>query len=150
MSLDQLDQIAAAADSSLGAIDNPGQPLGEGAQVQQGPDYRTAAAGMVEMFAAMACGYAPEAGPIWTPDAKARTAEALAPVLEKYSIDLGAMPPEITLLIVAGPLLWQTAKIIGMKNQAARAKAKIDTSGASDAAITPGPGETFGEHDGNG
>jgi len=79
---------------------------------------------MVDMFAAMAVGYAPKADSVWTEQAKARTAMALAPVMEKYAFSFGAMPPELTLIIVAGPLLWQTSKLVAAQMAEEKAKAK--------------------------
>ena len=123
--LDNLQGVAAAADSSAAALDGQNQTPGtEVAVIEQGPDYMTEARGMVDMFAAMAVGYAPKAESVWTEQAKARTAEALVPVMEKYAFSLGAMPPELTLIIVAGPLLWQTSKIVAAQMAEEKAKAK--------------------------
>lgn len=121
--LDNLQGVAAAADSGAAALDGAEAP-GNELVAQQGPDYMNEARGAVDMFAAMAVGYAPKAESVWTEQAKNRTAAALAPVMEKYAFSFGAMPPELTLLIVAGPLLWQTSRIVAAQMAEEKAKAK--------------------------
>lgn len=115
--LDQLTHLADQADAGAIEIDAAarGPELdGEGNPVVVAPptDYQREAAGCVDMFAALVVGFAPKAAPIWSPEAKERTAMALAPVLEKYGFTFGNMPPELTLAIVAGPLLWQTSRVV--------------------------------------
>lgn len=130
--LDNLDHIAANADAGAISMDNPQGVEGEGGELApQGPDYMIEARGTVDMFTAMVVGYAPKCESVWTEPAKARTAAALAPVMEKYGFSFGAMPPELTLLIVAGPLLWQSSRIVAAqmaddKAKAAKDKAKDD------------------------
>jgi hypothetical protein len=127
--LDNMQHIAASADA--GAIeadaaargpelDENGQPVAVAAPV----DYGQEAAAVVDVFSALATGYAPACADIWTPEAKARTAQALGPVLEKYGFSLGTMPPELTLAIVAGPLLWQTARTMATHTAQEKAKAR--------------------------
>lgn len=115
--LDQLTHMATQADSGAAEIDAQarGPELDENGQpvaVQQPPDFQHEAAAAVDLFAAMAVGYAPKCATVWTDAAKGRTAAALAPVMEKYGFSFGGMPPELTLLIVAGPLLWQSSRIV--------------------------------------
>ena len=74
--------------------------------------------------AGLVCGVAPRAASIWTDEAKARTGAALAPVMAKYGVSLGAIPPELTLLVVAGPLLWQSARAVSAQVDEAQEKAK--------------------------
>jgi hypothetical protein len=130
--LDNLDHIATQADQGAMIMDNPQGDTGEGgALAPQGPDYMTEARGTVDMFTAMMVGYAPKCESVWTEPAKARTAAALAPVMEKYGFNFGAMPPELTLIIVAGPLLWQSSRIVAAqmaddKAKAAKEKPKAD------------------------
>ena len=143
--LDQLDGVAAAADAGAMAADNVGQP--DGAQaVDLGPDYGQEATGAVEMFTGFLVGYAPAAAGIWTPEAKQRTAAALVPVMEKYGFSFGALPPEITLLIVAGPLLWQSSRVVAQQIEADKAKAVkaqpltgIEKAAAETAHTAPAP-----------
>lgn len=127
--LDNMQHIAASADA--GAIeadaaargpelDESGQPIAPPAPV----DYGSEAAAVVDVFTALATGYAPACGDIWTPEAKARTAQALGPVMEKYGFSIGTMPPELTLAIVAGPLLWQTARAMATQTATEKAKAR--------------------------
>ncbi|CAN7304553.1 hypothetical protein [Acidovorax delafieldii] len=112
--LDQLDGVAAAADAGALAADNVGQP--DGAQaVDLGPDYGQEAAKVVDTVAALVTGYAPETSPLWGDQTKANITASLGPVLEKHSITMGALPPELLLLLTAGPVLYQSAKIIATK-----------------------------------
>lgn len=115
--LDNLDHLAATADTGANEVDAlaRGPELDENGQPvvpAQPVNYGTEAAGVVDMFTAMLTGFAPKTSDIWTPAAKERTAMALAPVMEKYGFSFGAMPPELTLAIVAGPLLWQSSRIV--------------------------------------
>lgn len=107
-------------------VDENGQPL------PPPPDYATEAAGAVDFFAAMATGYCPKAEPIWSPACKGRVAAALVPVFEKYNFTMGGMPPEFALLLVAGPPLYQTSRLIAAQIAADRAEA---------AAKNPAPAE---------
>lgn len=75
-------------------------------------DYATEASAMVDMFAALVTGYEPKTLPIWDEPRKAGVSAALAPVLEKYAFTLGNIPPEFYLLVVIGPPLYQSSKII--------------------------------------
>ena len=138
--LDRLDNIAAQADAGAVSMDTPQDAEGQGTElVPMGPDYMMEARGTVDMFAALVVGYAPKAESVWTEAAKSRTAAALAPVMEKYAFSFGSMPPELTLLIVAGPLLWQTSRIVAAQMAEEKAKAKkedkpkADTTSVADA-----------------
>lgn len=112
--------IASAADTAAGvSTGNPDQVDQVAVAV---PDPTHEAMGVVELVAAMVCGYAPKATAIWTDTAKMRTAQALAPVMQKYGVSMGAFPCELTLVIVAGPVLWQSAKV--MAEQAKTDKAE--------------------------
>lgn len=125
--LDKLDGMAAQADAGALSMDTPPGDNGQGTElVPMGPDYMIEARGTVDMFAALVVGYAPKAESVWTDQAKQRTAAALAPVMEKYAFSFGNMPPELTLLIVAGPLLWQTSRIVAAQMAEEKAKAKKD------------------------
>ena len=136
--LDNLEGIAAQADAGAVSMDNPPGADGQGADLvaPQGPDYMTEARGAVDLFATMVVGYAPKAESIWTEPAKARTAAALAPVLEKYGFSFGAMPCELTLIIVAGPLLWQSSRIVAAQMAEDKAKAAKDKPAKTDQADT--------------
>lgn len=122
--LDNLDHIATQADAGAISMDTPQAAEGQGGELApQGPDYFIEARGTVDMFTAMIVGYAPKCESVWTEPAKARTAAALAPVMEKYGFNFGAMPPELTLIIVAGPLLWQSSRIVAAQMAEDKAKA---------------------------
>lgn len=131
--LDQLAGLAAAADAESFTVANPGVVV-EAAPVV---NYHTEAAGLTDMVAALICGYEPKCLPLWGADRKAAIAGALAPVMEKYNFTLGAIPPEITLIIIAAPPLYQSMKIIadGMKPKAQadikKPVASVEESGAT-------------------
>jgi hypothetical protein len=98
-------EAAAALDPSQG---QPGQPA------PQGPDYLRGASGMVDMARAMIGGFAP--GAEWDEATSGRMAASLAPVFEKYGIDMEtAMPCELVALVVCGPVLYQSARGIAHK-----------------------------------
>lgn len=120
--LDTLAGVAAAADAGALEADGQGQQAEGGEVVQAGPNFGQEAEGAVEMFTGLLVGYAPAAASIWTPEAKQRTAAALVPVMEKYGFSFGNLPPELTFAFVAGPLLWQSARVVGQ--QAAKDKAQ--------------------------
>jgi hypothetical protein len=145
--LDALAGVAAAADAGAIEADNVGQQQEGGEVVPAGPDYGHEATGAVDMFTGLLVGYAPAAADIWTPEAKQRTAAALVPVMEKYGFSFGNLPPELTFVVVAGPLLWQSARVVG--NQAAKDKAQAQAKaqerkpdGIAAAAAAPGGYET--------
>lgn len=119
--LDALDGLAAQVDA-----DHAGA-LPDGSLIADQPaaiDYTTEAAATVDTFAALIGGYCPAAGELWDTERKRAVSMALAPVMEKYGFSLGALPPEITLIIVAGPLLYQTSKIVAVQMAQDKAKAK--------------------------
>lgn len=122
--LDALTAQAAAAD--LDALP-PVAPVTETGEPLPPPlDYAAEATGAVDFFAAMITGYCPKTEPIWTQQTKARVAAAVAPVFAKYNFTLGNMPPEITLLIVAGPPLYASAKLIAEQVKTDKAAAKAE------------------------
>lgn len=88
-------------------------------------NYAIEAAGMVDLCAALICGYEPKCLPHWGDDRKAGITAALSPVLEKYDFTLGSIPPELTLLVMAAPPLYLSMRIIadGMNKQAAQKSA---------------------------
>ena len=107
--LDGLADLAGAVDGEhLGAMPD-GTPIAD----QPAPvDYGSEAAMTVDTIAAMIVGYCPPTATLWTDDKKAAVSAALAPVYEKYGFTLGGMPCELVLVIVAGPLLYQSSKLI--------------------------------------
>lgn len=139
--LDHLDGLAASVD----AEHNGTLPSGELIADQPAPvDYATEAAATVDTFAALVGGYCPAAGELWDTTKKQAVAMALAPVMEKYNFTLGALPPELTLIIVAGPLLYQTSKVVAGQMAADKAKAKqataqVQKTPAPAADTAPGP-----------
>jgi hypothetical protein len=118
--LSALEGMVAQADAQAG------QTLGltgEGSQgvpqvAPQGPDFAQEAGLMVDMFASLVGGFSDKAGQLWTDQKRALVASSLAPVLVKYNFSLGAMPVELGFLIAAGPVLWQTSRIIAAEMQA--------------------------------
>lgn len=120
--LNQLHGLALEADAL--ALPPAPPPVGEDGQpLPPPPDFVTEAAGAVDMFSALVVGYCPTAETIWTVETKGRIAAALAPVMEKYGVTFGTLPPEITLIFVAGPPLWQSSKLVAQQINADKAKA---------------------------
>ncbi|AXS79864.1 hypothetical protein [Dechloromonas sp. HYN0024] len=120
----EVDTIAARAAEidQLAGVTDPAAPAAEApADIQPPPDYYREASQAVEMIAAIIVGYCPDCAPIWDSETKNRVSAALAPVLEKYGVNFGNMPPELMLVIVAGPLLFQTAKTVAAFNIAQKA-----------------------------
>lgn len=137
--LDQLHGLAVAADAEAippqpeaPALDAAGQPL------PPAPDFNQEATGAVDMFAALVVGWCPKAETIWTPETKGRISGALAPVMEKYGFTFGAAPPELMLLIMAGPPLWQSSRLVADQINEERAK-KAEQAGAPAPQIAPAP-----------
>lgn len=118
--LDALDSLAAQVDA-----DHTGT-LPDGSAIADQPppiNYGQEAAATVDTFAALLTGYCPATLPLWGDDKKAAVAAALAPVMEKYGFTLGAMPCELVLIITAGPLLYQSSKIVAQQMASEKAKA---------------------------
>lgn len=120
--LDHLDDLAAQVDA-----DTTGT-LPDGSLITDQPaptDYQTEAAGTVDMIAAMIGGYCAPAGDLFTDDKKRAVVGALVPVMVKYQFSLGALPCELTLIIVAGPLMYQASKLVAnqMRQEQAQAQA---------------------------
>jgi hypothetical protein len=113
--------MAASVDAETAYTDIPGEA--PGAQVEEGTNYALEAQKMVDTMGALACGFCPEAAPLWAPPVRTDMAGTMAPVLEKYSFTMGAMPVEIVAIITCGPVLWQTARLIGDKIRRDRAAA---------------------------
>lgn len=129
MNLEQ-ELAQARAEDMADGLAEPGQLPAEGAEgavpmpeAQPGPDYHREASGAVDMFAAMLTGFAPKAADIWTPGTKQAVAGAMVPVMEKYGFSFGAMPPEVLLLIVAGPPVYQSARLMADTIEEKRAEA---------------------------
>lgn len=137
-----LDHIAQEADN-LGAST---VPVEEGGTLGAPPpvDYATEAAGAVDMFAALVNGYCPNTEPLWSAAVRIRVSGALAPVMEKYQFTFGNLPPELTFIIVAGPVLWQTSRVVAAQMAAEKAttvKAKPEAkpeAAADPNALNPG------------
>lgn len=145
--LDALDSLAAQVDADTSGT------LPDGTLIADQPapvNYAMEAAATVDTIAALVGGYCPTAGALWDNDRKAAVTQALAPVLEKYGITLGALPPELTLIIVAGPLLYQTSKAVAMQINTDRQKAspaKVAAHGTVTdlASVQPKPAATTPE-----
>lgn len=136
--LDNLDTIASEADAGAIALDPVAQAEAQAAA--NAPDFGQEATIAVDMFAGLLCGFAPKCESIWTTQAKDRTAKALAPVLQKYEITMDKMPVELGLVIVAGPLLWQSSKVVAAQIEADRRAKPIDAQ-AREAKPAPESGE---------
>lgn len=118
--MDDLDNLAGLAAEADGLAPPP--PGAEQAEPEPtGPTPEEQASDMVNAFAGFVTSYAPEAGAVWTPEARAAASGAIAPLMVKYNFSLMAIPPELTAAIVVGPLLYRSATIVRDKLQAERA-----------------------------
>ncbi|MYM96246.1 hypothetical protein [Duganella vulcania] len=135
--MEDLDNLAAlAADADATAPPPPGAVAVQDVPAPPGPDEQ--ALDMVNGFAGMLAGYAPDAAAVWTPEARQASAQAIAPLMVKYNFSLMAIPPELTAAIVVGPLLYRSATIVRDKLQADRAaKAQPGAQPAPPAAAQP-------------
>lgn len=150
-----LDGLGAAADASGAPAP---ETIPEGAQNGEGaggPDFAMEAAKAVDFLSAGIVGFAPQAESIWTPETKARVSLVLAPVFAKYGVDTAVLPCELVALVVVGPPIWASVKIVLAKIEADKspearadkqdAKAQdglaAEITGASEAAsdVAPGP-----------
>lgn len=79
-------------------------------------DYHREARMMLDTAAAVAGPFVPCIPRIWTDDKRAAVAAALGPVLKKYGFTLGDFmgqwQAEVTLAMVAGPLVLETVRAI--------------------------------------
>ncbi|HDR9355046.1 TPA: hypothetical protein QDB44_000882 [Burkholderia vietnamiensis] len=108
-----LDSVAAGVDAEAAATLNPGAAVPPG-QPAPGPDYARGAMGLVDLASAALDGYAPGAG--WGDQQRAKMAASIAPVLEKYGWDVESSAPcELVALLICGPALYQSAKIVALK-----------------------------------
>lgn len=142
--LDKLDDLAAEADLDKNAP--AGTVLPDANPEPQPPGPEEQALDLVNGFAGLLVGYAPDTATIWTPEARASSAAVIAPLMVKYNFSLMAIPPELTAAIVVGPLLYRSATIVGEKIKADRA-AKVPEKGAAPpppgaASPQPVPGAT--------
>lgn len=131
--LDALAGMAAAADAEAAGVLNPAMasPGAPGAPADMGPDYMKGAAGLVDLASAALDGYAPGAG--WPEEKRALMAASIAPVLEKYGWNVeGSLPCELVALMVCGPALYQSAKIVALKIAQDRAELARHMRGLSD------------------
>ena len=146
--LDKLDNVALAADAGAAKADGVQAPEGEGGALQAaGPDYAGQAAAGLDLFTGMIAGYAPETAQVFTPECKARIVAAAVPVMEKYAFTFEKVPPELVLMAVAGPPMYQAARLVATrmeadKRAAAAAKPQAeklppDASGIEKAAAMP-------------
>lgn len=108
VALDHLDARAAELDAQAGQADGTAPP----AEAVATPDYLHESRGAVDMFAALVIGFCPTCATVWDHGTKDRVAGALSPVMEKYGVSFGALPPEILLVIIAGPPLYQSARLV--------------------------------------
>jgi hypothetical protein len=144
VALDQLEHIAGAADANAETAANPPAP---GEQVPGAPDYKKSGAVITDMVVGMIVGYEPKCAQFWPDETRARVADAAAAVMEKYQMTLDAFPPELTLLMLAGPPLYQCSKLIAesMNNPRPQANAAAATS-APGAAVPAGSGAALVVH----
>ncbi len=73
----------------------------------------------VDLFVMFATDYCKEVGPLWPKEKKETVSKALSLVFKKYNFSFARFGPEIGLLVVAGPVLYQTSKVIALSMQQA-------------------------------
>lgn len=123
--------LAADIDAAAHEAINPGAAQAAAEAAANAPDYGKGAAGIVELISAMLDGYAPGAG--WSDKQRGMMAASIAPVLEKYGWDLNsAMPCELVALMVCGPALYQSAKVVALKIQTDRIELARAARGLAD------------------
>lgn len=135
--LDHLDGLAAQVDADTSGTAPDGTMIAD----QPAPiNYAREAAATVDTFAALVTGYCPPAGELWSDSKKAAVTAALTPVMEKYGFTISALPCEVVLIMTAGPLLYQTSKMVAAQMaqaKAAKPEAKAAQAAAAQAADTP-------------
>lgn len=123
------------AEAAPQPIDAQGAPIAP-------TDYGTEAAMLVSTLVLIAGPFFPSIPKIWTDAKQKAVAAAAAPVLEKYGFTMGdfmgAWKEEITLLVVAGPLVLET--IDGVKADRAAGKNTSPRSRESSAQAAEGEG----------
>ena len=143
MSGEALDQIAGQAD----AIDNT-KPAGDAGQAPPAaPPMESANVGaiafLLSAFRELSCRILSVESPRTTLNHQnvVACAQALAPVADKYGIDLGAIfnGPEAMALMVAGPLLWEAANQLNLELKARRAKPTTEPAAADKDDVTMQP-----------
>jgi len=73
----------------------------------------------VDLFVEMATAYEVKVAALWPVSTRRKVAAALAAVLKKYNFSL-LRSPEIALIVVAGPVLFKTSKMIAENINAAK------------------------------
>lgn len=103
-------------------------------------DYGTEAAMLLSTLVLIAAPFFPSIPRIWTDAKRKAVAAAAAPVMEKYGFTLGdfmgAYKEEITLLVVAGPVILETIDGIKADRAAAKATDKPTPTAAPGADLT--------------
>lgn len=97
---------------------------GEGPAPAAPVDYLSDAKGLVDIAAESLAAFYPSTAPILTADKRGRIAGALAPVLEKYNLDMAAIfgrwGAEIGLAFAVAPIAIPIAQAIRADREAAR------------------------------
>lgn len=146
---DQLDDLAAQADrleAPPADAGDAGAPAAPGAPAPAAPGNYEACGFLLAGFREVACMLLRvESLKRTLDDANVeRCARVLAPVADKYGLQLGGMlgGPEIAAAMVAGPVLWTAWRELDAELAARRRKpAELDTPPAAPAAAAPGAGD---------
>lgn len=125
----------------------PGAAAGQGAEPEAAADYLTDASGIVDIAAEALAAFYPSTGKILNTEKRKRIAGALAPVLEKYGVDMAAIfgrfSAEIGLAFAVAPIAIPIAQAIRADREAARlakiAEAPPPPAAAPTAATTTAP-----------
>jgi hypothetical protein len=112
-------------------------------------DYGTEAAMLISTLVLVAAPFFPSIPKIWAQPKQQAVAAALAPVMEKYGFTLGdfmgAYKEEITLIVVAGPLVLETIDGIKADRAASRKPAPAATPTGETQTTSAAPLDLGGE-----
>lgn len=115
----EIDQLAGriSETETLPGAEDPGQDP-EHADLDAAPaSFLDDASMCVDLFVMFAIEYCPPVEPLWPKDKKQKVSQALSVVFKKYNFSFARFGPEIGLLVVAGPVLYQTSKMIALHMQ---------------------------------
>jgi hypothetical protein len=109
------------AETEKPPLDPAAAPVVEVDQVSES-EYQTDAAMCVDMFVELSIDYCAEVAPLWPDDKRKKIASTLGAVFKKYNFTFARFGPELAFAVAAGPVLWQTSKVIALQMNKAAAQ----------------------------